>query len=366
MSGTLYNGNGAAKYNVPVPTISSSGTSGQTPRPIIAPGAVPLLDCTFGSTRSDGTIKQGAGGAPGTNLWDVAYPLYIYNGGTQDNLSSNYWSVHRMYPDSDPKCVHVFKPDRLILRGYAGVDGGPATCSPGTITSGIMRFAMPLLPTPPGGLYIEMRAILPPGPFSWPTMWLNEGVQAPNPDGTTYSFTANNLLSWPPEMDIFDNFGYVGVAPGTTIQNNGSITNGNDAAFSVNNVNPTNLWYEPNWATSMQNPPNNGWDFVPPCPPNDIVKNWHTYGCHWHSDGTWDMSFDGRVFLRKVYGWRSYSSISPWPEIIPPIPAHLIVGLQIGPVSFGSTALAGMTDQGGVPNGWQYQIDYVRVWQTGA
>ena len=41
------------------------------------------------------------------------------------------------------------------------------------------------------------------------------------------------------------------------------------------------------------------------------------------------------------------------------VPAHLIASLQVA-AKFND--LGAITDQGGIPNGWDWAIDYIRVW----
>jgi len=122
-----------------------------------------LKDWTFGRTRSDATIRNK------TELDREFYYRYIYDGGTLDRLPT-YLSIHRDYPEGDPRSLHVFSDDHLTLKGRIPPGGG---LRPGGIESGMLRSKFALQP----GMYLEMRALMPKGVGVWPAFWLNPGVQ---------------------------------------------------------------------------------------------------------------------------------------------------------------------------------------------
>ena len=284
------------------------------------------FDATFG-TGPQATIHDKA------ELDRVAYDRFIYGDGATtgngtDGLYDNYRSRHRDYPEGDPRSLHVFTADALVLKAHCGLETTLRTdCSDGHIESGILRFALPIRP----GSYIEIRTRLPRARYAWPAFWLNPGVQTPPAaPGGAPAFSGR---SWPPEIDIFDQFGFNGVAPGHYLVS-GTPTNHNDTAYG----NPHDLFRDPAWG--------NKWYYQTA---QDLTEGWHVFGLDWGSDHILTYALDGRVYRQSYFEWNSKDDA----------PAHLIASLQIGP-KFNN--LLGITDQGGEPGGWDWPISYVRVW----
>lgn len=281
------------------------------------------LDATFG-TRPGATVRSKA------ELDRIAYFRFIYGDSTTtgdgtDGLYKNYRSRHRDYPGGDPRALHVFTPDALVLKAHCGLDGGPRTdCSDGHIESGILRFALPIRP----GSYIETRCRMPAAPYAWPAFWLNPGQQRPAPPGAKARVST---MTWPPEIDIFDQFGFKNVPPGRALVS-GAVTNGNEAAYGK----PHDLFRDPEWG------PN--WYYQPK---SDLAADFHVHALDWRADNRLRFLLDGHMYKETYYEWNSKDGV----------PAHLIASLQIGP-KFND--LSRITDQGA---GWDWPISYIRVWR---
>jgi beta-glucanase (GH16 family) len=172
---------------------------------------------------------------------------------------------------------------------------------------------------------------MPVAPYAWPAFWLNPGVETPpdHPGGKPHI----SVLDWPPEIDIFDEFGFNGEKPGHYLIS-GTPTNHHDAAFG----NPHDTYRAPDYG--------NKWYYQPK---QDLTAGFHTYGFNWGRDNILSYLLDGRVYKRTYYEWHSKGNV----------PAHLIASLQIG-AKFND--LSHITDQGGIPDGWDWPIDYIRVW----
>jgi hypothetical protein len=289
---------------------------------------VNVLDATFGTARPDATVRDKA------DLDRIAYDRYIYGdaattGDGTDGLYSNYRSRHRDYPQGDPRSLHVFTPDALVLKAHCGLETSIRTdCSDGNIESGIVRFALPIRP----GSFIEIRCGMPPAPYAWPAFWLNPGEELP-PDhpGGKPRFSK---LAWPPEIDIFDQFGFNGVKPGHYLISR-TPTGGHDAKFG----NPHDTFRAPDFGDK--------WYYQPE---QDLTQGFHTYGFDWGRDNILSFLLDGQVYKRSYYEWNSVGNV----------PAHLIASLQVG-AKFND--LSHITDQGGIAHGWDWPIDYIRVWK---
>ena len=282
------------------------------------------LDAVFGDSRPGATVHDKA------ELDRIAYYRYIYGDATTtgngtDGLYGNYRSHHRDYPGGDPRSLHVFSADALTLKAHCGLDTGiRSDCA--TIESGIMRFALPIRP----GSYLEIRCKMPTGMYAWPAFWLNPGVEYPARPGEKQLFSA---LHWPPEIDIFDEFGFNNTPPGHYLVN-GAPTGNNDAAYG----NPHDVYRDPNWGDK--------WYFQTS---EDLTAAYHIYGLDWGGDNLLKFYLDGRLIRTLYYEWNSVENT----------PAHLIASLQIG-ANFNN--LSRISDQGGKPNGWDWPIDYIRVW----
>ena len=141
-------------------------------------------------------------------------------------------------------------------------------------------------------------------------------------------------LGWPPEIDIFDQFGFNGVQPGSYLIAM-TPSNNNDAAYG----NARDLFKDPKWGGK--------WYYQPGA---DLTADFHVYALDWGADNVLKFMLDGKVFLERYYEWNSKGGA----------PAHLIASLQVG-AKFND--LSKITDQGGKPNGWDWPIDYIRVWE---
>ena len=326
----------------------------------------PLIDATFGTTRSDATVKSRA------DLDNLAYYWFEYGpsntdpaywaqsgppnncmgptGPGTDGLYGNYYSRFLHCTPGSPWDRHVLEADRLVLKSACGLqDNKPANCAAGNIGGGMLRFITSFRPTATNPVIVEMKGIMPKGMYSWPAFWLNPGEQAPrNPDGTP-----GNLISsaWPPEIDIFDEFGFNNVEPGNYLIF-ATPTNNDDAAYAsqlcasqgvsvcdlpltpggpllpTTSVATFNNWY----ATTTAN----------------LTTGWHTYGAQIYPDHM-NILLDGVVYRSRGYSWPTNSP-----------PMQLIVSDQTG-AEFND--LSQIKNQGGVANGWSWQISYVRVWQ---
>ena len=189
---------------MPVNAQSSSGSTvpgGVAPRtasvePFGVQGTfVSQLDATIGSLRPGATVRRKV------DLDRIAYYRFIYGDSTTtgngtDGLYGNYRSRRRDYSGAEPRSLHVMTPDSLVLTARR------SDCGNGNVESGILRFALPICPG-----------------------------------------KANvSVLNWPPEIDIFDQFGFNNTPPGRYLIT-GTPTNGNDAAYG----NPHGTFRHPEW-----------------------------------------------------------------------------------------------------------------------
>lgn len=262
-----------------------------------------LKDWTFGRDRSDATIHNKA------ELDQDFYYRYIYNGGQLDNLPA-YWSVHRDYPEDDPRSLHVFSADALTLKGRIPPGGG---LRPGGIESGMLRARFPIQP----GMYVEMRVRLPKGVGVWPAFWLNPGIQ----DSAT-SFSA---LPWPPEIDIFEFFNWQDRPRTLTMEANIQV-----AGHPERYGNPHD-----EFTLFKHHEYTPGFDFS---------AGFHVFALDWRKDDP-HWLLDGKLIKQTHYEWRAPA-------------AHLLVTNQLG-IALPNADMAGMTKD---ESNWDYVIDYIRIW----
>ena len=275
------------------------------PSPVAAAGAFSLVaDWTFGNARSSATVAN-------MEALQRAFRFrYIYDQGRLDGLPT-YWSRHRNYPENDPRSLHVFESDALVLKGRIPPGGG---LRPGGIESGMLRALLPVTP----GMYVEMRAKLPRGLGVWPAFWLNPGVE--NPDGT---FSAT---PWPPEIDIFEFFVWQGR------------TSPRAMTMHVQTAGSPDRYGSPRDIFTLAG--RNGYE-----PGVDFAEDYHVFALDWVADRPiWVV--DGRPVQQTVYEWRAP-------------PAHILITNQIGMVLDG-VKLDGMTAN---ERDWDYRVDYLRVWR---
>ncbi len=332
----------------------------------------PLIDATFGTSSADATVKNRA------DLDKLAYYWFEYGpadtdppfwaqadapndcmgprGNGTDGLYGNFYSRFMHCGVGSTWDRHVISTDRLTLKASCGLqDNNPANCSDANIGAGMLRFIKSFRPTEGHPIIIEMKGIMPKGNYSWPAFWLNPGEQAPrNADGTPGSIKSR---SWPPEIDIFDEYGFNNNTPapghflifGTPVQNHVDAPYASalcasqgknicDLPLTNGGLNlPT---------TSVATFTNTGW-FAETT--DDLTAGWHTYGARIYTDHI-DALLDGVVYRSEGF---------TWPADAPPM--QLILSNQTA--AKWRDDLSGITDQGGVPHGWDWPIQYVRVWQ---
>ncbi len=277
-------------------------------RPLGAEGQLRLVrDWTFGRDRPGATIRD----MPALSR-DFRF-RYIYDAGRLDGLPT-YWSRHRDYPEGDPRSLHVFTEDGLVLKGRVPPGGG---LRPGGIESGMLRALLSVTP----GMYVEMRAKLPHGLGVWPAFWLNPGVD--NGAGQV------SATPWPPEIDIFEFYVWQGRSAPRQLEANIQV-NGHPEAYG----NPHDIFsrlrdgrYDP------------GIDFS---------AAFHVFALDWEENRPiWLV--DGQRIKQTVYEWHAP-------------PAHILVTNQIG-MTLGGVDLTGMQ---ATEANWDYTVDYLRVWQRDA
>jgi len=268
-----------------------------------------LKNWTFGNARPDATVRNKA------ELDQEFYYRYIWEGGKLDKFKT-YWSYHRDYPEGDPKSLHVFEGNTLVLKGRIPPGGGLRDRG---IESGMLRGKIPVTP----GMYIEMRARLTGGVGAWPSFWLEEGVQ--NPDGT-FSQPPKAL----PEIDIFEFFNWDG-RPQTRIFTGNIQTFGGAAAYG----NPYDIF------TTFKNA---GYEkhldlgF-------DCSKDSHVFALDWVENAPiWLL--DGKPIKQTYYEWHGP-------------PAHVVVTNSIGMNLPGVKQTEMVADE----KQWDYTIDYIRIWE---
>ncbi|MFA6286728.1 MAG: family 16 glycosylhydrolase [Opitutaceae bacterium] len=263
-----------------------------------------VKDWTFGNKRADATIRNKG------ELDKEFYYRYIYENGKLDILST-FWSYHRDYPEGDPKSLHVFGDDTLTLKGRIPEGGGLRMRG---IESGLLRAKTPFVP----GMYVEMRCKVTRGVGSWPSFWLNPGIQY---DDGTFS-----KLPWPPEIDIFEFFGFKNNPKAATFESNIQV-NKKPAQYG----NPRDIFtaYKKGHYT----------------PGMDFSEEFHVFALDWQEDRpVWLL--DGHPIKQTYYKW-------PAPA------AHILIGNQLG-IEFAKDDMKAMTAD---ESNWDFVIDYVRVWK---
>ncbi len=263
-----------------------------------------LRDWRFGHSRPDATVRRKS------DLDRFFRYRYIYDQGRLDGLWS-YWSKHRDYPEGDPRSLHVFTADTLILKGRIPPGGGLHN---GGIESGMLRALLPFTE----GMVVEMRAKLPRGLGVWPAFWINPGVEYPN---ATFSATP-----WPPEIDIFEFFVWQHRTVPRIMESHVQV-NGHPERYG----NPHPLF------TRMDD---GKYD-----PGIDFSAGFHVFALDWRQ-GAPVWLLDGVELQQVNYLWRAP-------------PAHILVTNQIG-MNLPGVDLTGMKAE---PDNWDYTLDYLRVWK---
>lgn len=263
-----------------------------------------VKDWTFGNNRPDATVRNK------DQLDREFYYRYIYENAKLDTLAT-YWSYHRDYPEGDPRSLHVFDADTLTLKGRIPPGGGLRL---GGIESGMLRSKIPFVP----GMYVEMRCKVTRGVGAWPNFWINPGIQYE--DGTF------SKLPWPPEIDIFEFFGFKNQAKPTTFESN----------VQVNNQ-PGNYGPPRNIFTAFQKGHYS--------PGMDFSEDFHVFALDWIEDRPiWLL--DGHPIKQTYYEW-------PAPA------AHILICNSIG-IEFAKDDMKAMTAD---ESNWNFVIDYVRVFK---
>ncbi len=263
-----------------------------------------LGDWTFGKRRPDATIRDMAGLSA-----DFRF-RYIYDHGRLDGLPT-YWSRHRDYPQGDPRALHVFEDDALVLKARVPPGGG---LRPGGVESGMLRALLPVTE----GMVVEMRARLPHGLGTWPAFWLNPGVE-----GRDGHFSAT---PWPPEIDIFEFFDWQGRDRPRIM------------TAHVQTAGHPERYGDPHDIFSRF--VHDGYD-----PGIDFSAGYHDFALDWQPGlPTWIV--DGQRVKQTRYLW-------------PAPPAHILVTNQIG-MKLNGVNLAGMqVDEAA----WDYRVAWIRVWR---
>ncbi len=327
-----------------------------------------LIDATFGTAIADATVKSRS------DLDGLAYywfeygpadtdPAYPYQSGTPnycegpvgngaDGLYGNFRSRFLHCAPGSPWDRHVLGTDHITLKANCGLeDSNASNCADANIGGGMLRFITSFRPTASNPIVVEMKSILPKGMYGWPAFWLNPGQQAPRNAGGS----PGKILSatWPPEIDIFDEFGFNNTKPGHYLIM-GDPTNNDDAAYASplcasQNQSVCDLPITPGGAllptTTVATFSGSGWYATTYA---DLTADWHLYSVRLYPDHT-EVYLDGILYRERGY---------TWPTSAPPM--QLLISNQTG-AKFND--LSAITDQGGIPHGWDWQIAYVRVWQ---
>ena len=285
-------------------TLVAEPLATQPPKPVGVDGTfIVVKDWTFGRRRADATVRTMA---------DLAREFrfrYIYNDGQLDTLPS-YYTVHRDYPEGDPRSLHVFSDDRLTLKARVPPGGGLRARG---LESGMLRGLVSVTP----GMYIEMRARLPRGLGVWPAFWLNPGVETGDKHFSE--------LTWPPEIDIFEFFVYQGRDRPRLMEGNVQVDH-----------KPERYGYPRDIFSRFGR---HGYD-----PGVDFAADFHVFALDWIEDKpVWVV--DGQRVKQTVYHW-------PGP------PAHVLVTNQIGIILPGVDLTGMVVDE----SNWDYVIDYLRIW----
>ena len=283
----------------------SRALAAPAPSPVGAQGRFQLVkDWTFGRSASGATVHDM------NQLRREFFFRYIYDHGRLEKLDKE-WSRHLDYPEGDPRTLHAFTADALVLKARVPPGGG---MHDGGIESGMLRAALPVEP----GMYVEMSAKLPRGLGVWPAFWLNPGVE-----------TADGEIGptpWPPEIDIFEFYVWQGRDAPRIMECN-TQDNGDRAKYGGENDLFTVL-KDGKLDTGI-----------------DYSADYHTFALDWVKDKpVWML--DGKKIKQTTYSW-------PGP------PAHILITNQIG-MTLNGVDLGGMKASG---DNWDYSIRHLRVWR---
>jgi hypothetical protein len=263
-----------------------------------------VKDWTFGNNRPDATIRNKG------ELDQEFYYRYIYDNAKLDILPT-YWSYHRDYPEGDPRSLHVFDADTLTLKGRIPPGGGLRLRG---IEAGMLRSKIPFVP----GMYVEMRCKVTRGVGSWPNFWINPGIQYE--DGTF------SKLPWPPEIDIFEFFGFKNNAKPTTFESNVQVNKKPEKYGPPRNI--FTAFTKGHYSPGM-----------------DFSEEFHVFALDWQENRPiWIL--DGHPIKQTYYEW-------PAPA------AHILICNSIG-IEFAKDDMKLMTAD---ESNWNFVIDYIRVFK---
>lgn len=263
-----------------------------------------VKDWTFGNKRPDATIRNKK------ELDAEFYYRYIYDQARLDILPT-YWSYHRDYEEGDPRSLHVFGPDSLTLKGRIPPGGGLKKRG---IETGMLRAKTPFVP----GMYVEMRCKVTKGVGAWPSFWLNPGVQYKN---GTFS-----KLGWPPEIDIFEFYGFKNRAEARTFSSNIQVNKKPEKYGNPYDI--ISVFHKSDYTPGM-----------------DFAAEYHVFALDWHENRPlWLL--DGHPIKQTYYEWHA-------------APAHILVVNALG-IEFAKDDMKHMTAD---ESNWDFVIDYIRVYK---
>lgn len=263
-----------------------------------------VKDWTFGNKRADATVRNK------DELGREFYFRYIYDNAKLDILPT-YWSYHRDYPEGDARSLHVFGDDTLTLKGRIPPGGGLHRRG---IEAGMLRAKIPFVP----GMYVEMRCKVTKGIGSWPSFWINPGIQ--------YENGAFSKLPWPPEIDIFEFFGFRNQETPRTFESNVQ-TNKKPEKYGMP-YDIFSVFRKGHYTPGM-----------------DFSEDFHVFALDWQENRPiWLL--DGRPIKQTYYEWHAPA-------------AHILICNTIG-IEFAKDDMKQMTAD---ESNWDFVIDYIRVFK---
>lgn len=231
------------------------------------------------------------------------FTRYIYGGGTVDRLNDE----KQRYRDNGN---HHVAGGILSLTARKATPGDPNGIH---YESGMIRSDW----TTRYG-YFEARVKMPSAIGLWPAFWLNSDV------------AANGVLSWPPEIDIFE-FVNNGVEDKANMLHSGVI--------SQRNTTSQITYADPAFNTR--------WTYYKA--PFNFDEGWHTVGAEWDATSV-TMYIDGRKIYTRSYLWN-------FPDGSPAGPAHILLNLAVG----GNWAGRHGIEDAALPQA--LQVDWVRAYR---
>jgi hypothetical protein len=263
-----------------------------------------LADFTFGTGSEDATIRSM------DELKRHFYFRYIYDHGRLDRLPYE-WARHTVYPENDPRSLHVFSSDALTLKGRIPSGGG---LWPGGLEAGMLRANVLIRP----GSFIEASVKLPRGPGLLPAFWLVAGAELA--DGS------QTATPWPPEIDIFE-FLEFDRRPRPTVMEGHVQDAGHPERFGPPH-DITTKFVDDKYS-----------------PGTDFSTGYHVFALDWIADRpVWLV--DGVAVKQTYYRWGE-------------LPAHVLIGNQIG-LTMPGVDVSTMNPK---DDDWDFGVRYLRIWQ---